>query len=182
MNTFHEAQSFHPGIASTPGPGMAAHHYAPPSPPQMYYQQQQQAAAAAAAAAQQQVTFSGKHNGLYLYFSRLVRPVWLKTLVAPTATAAGAGAPQQLESSVACEEVDWINAKLMELKSFIEKNAQVVAAAVPPQNQTVADASQVISNLSRLLMYHILSEQIYHFLGCWYIGVLFFSAFFGQQL
>ena len=65
-------------------------HGYPPSPQQMFYQQQQQqavaAAAAAAAAAQQQqhqVTFSGKHNGLYLYFSRLVRPVWLKTLVVP---------------------------------------------------------------------------------------------------
>ena len=84
-----------------------------------------------------QVTFSGKHNGLYLYFSRLVRPVWLKTLVAPSPRGA------QLESSVSGEEVDWINSKLMELKGFIEKNAQVVAAAAPAINQTVADASQV---------------------------------------
>ena len=31
-----------------------------------------------------EIQYSGKHNGLYLYFSRLIRPFWLKTLVAPT--------------------------------------------------------------------------------------------------
>ena len=31
-----------------------------------------------------EVQYSGKHNGLYLYFSRLIRPFWLKPLVAPS--------------------------------------------------------------------------------------------------
>ena len=30
-----------------------------------------------------EVYFSAKHNGLYLYFSRLVRPIWLATLIVP---------------------------------------------------------------------------------------------------
>ena len=31
-----------------------------------------------------EIQYSGKHNGLYLYFSRLIRPFWLKPLVAPS--------------------------------------------------------------------------------------------------
>ena len=40
--------------------------------------------------------FSGKHNGLYLYFSRLLRPIWHRTLLVPS----NAGANTQLISSV----------------------------------------------------------------------------------
>ena len=31
--------------------------------------------------------FSGKHNGIYLYFSRLLRPIWHRTLLVPSSSA-----------------------------------------------------------------------------------------------
>ena len=95
------------------------------------------AAAAAVAAAQQQqqqqqppvipeMHFSARHNGLYLFFSRLIRPVWLATLVTPArADAAG----QQLSSNVSSGEAEWIMAQLNDLKVFLEKNAQFAASA-----------------------------------------------------
>ncbi len=81
--------SFHPHLASTPAPvNLSATSPMPFSPgqtfvgnPQQPQQQQQQQQ-------QQQpmipeMHFSAKHNGLYLYLSRLLRPVWLSTLVTP---------------------------------------------------------------------------------------------------
>ena len=44
-------------------------------------------------------------------------------------------------SSVTSEELDWINARLLDLKSFIERNAQIFSAQSAPQ--PIADASQV---------------------------------------
>ena len=44
-------------------------------------------------------------------------------------------------SSVTSEELDWINARLLDLKSFIERNAQIFSAQSAPQQ--IADASQV---------------------------------------
>ena len=53
----------------------------------------------------QEMHFSFKHNGLYLYFSRLVRPVWLATLVVPGTKDC------PLASTVDPEEIDWIMTK-----------------------------------------------------------------------
>ena len=60
--------------------------------------------------------FSGRHNGLYLYFSRLLRPLWHRTLVIP-----GSEPQKPLTSSVSPEEVEWIVIQLLDLRSFLEK-------------------------------------------------------------
>ena len=67
--------------------------------------------------------FSFKHNGLYLYFSRLVRPVWLATLVVPGTKDC------PLASTVDPEEIDWIMTKLNDLAAFLEKNSAASAAS-----------------------------------------------------
>ena len=67
--------------------------------------------------------FSFKHNGLYLYFSRLVRPVWLATLVVPGTKDC------PLTSTVHPEEIDWIMTKLNDLAAFLEKNSAAAAAS-----------------------------------------------------
>jgi len=133
LSPHHGEASFHPNVASTP---------APPHAMQTYFmeQQQQQQQRSMFFGHNQPVSFSGKHNGLYLYFARLVRPVWLKALVVPTATAGGKEAT--LASSVTSEEIDWVNSKLLELKAFVERNSQFVASLPQDQKQAAAAATQ----------------------------------------
>ena len=109
--------SFHPNIASTPAP------FTPTRPndtlPAIYGGQQQvNQSLYGAAPVIPEMLFSSKHNALYLYLSRLVRPVWLRTVVAMT------GKDEPVSSSVSSEELGWIMAQLQDLKVFFEKQAQ----------------------------------------------------------
>lgn len=54
-----------------------------------------------------------------MYFSRLLRPLWHRTLLVPSTTTS------PLVSSVTAEEIDWLIIQLIDLKNFIEKNAQM---------------------------------------------------------
>ena len=99
LGTIPALASFHPNIASTPAQPIhqthmqsvrAQHSPFPAGRPDSH------PFAAAAAHGQSifgvappaqiipEIQYSGKHNGLYLYFSRLIRPFWLKPLVAPS--------------------------------------------------------------------------------------------------
>jgi nuclear pore complex protein Nup155 len=62
--------------------------------------------------------FSGRHNGLYLYFGRILRPVWLMPL------ARDVGKPQQplLDSVVTSEELLTVLGQLNGLKGFVHAN------------------------------------------------------------
>ena len=57
--------------------------------------------------------FSGRHNGLYLYFGRILRPVWL----IPLARDVGKG--QLLDSIVTSEELISVLGQLNALKGFV---------------------------------------------------------------
>ena len=70
--------------------------------------------------------FSGRHNGLYLYFSRLLRPLWHRTLVIP-----GSEPQKPLTSSVSPEEVEWIVIQLLDLRSFLEKQMTSMTSMIP---------------------------------------------------
>ena len=62
--------------------------------------------------------FSGRHNGLYFYFGRILRPVWLMPL------ARDVGKPQQplLDSVVTSEELLTVLGQLNALKGFVHAN------------------------------------------------------------
>lgn len=101
LSNIHPHATFHPNIASTPAQPLPPPHLqsvrSPLSPFPTGRPEPHPFAAAAAAHGQSifgvapppqivpEIQYSGKHNGLYLYFSRLIRPFWLKTLVVPTA-------------------------------------------------------------------------------------------------
>ncbi len=110
------ASPFHPHLASTPAPGVLPHPHSTPHPMQF-------TPGGPAPPSQQQppmmpeIHFSHRHNGLYLYFSRLIRPVWLATLVTPTSH------DSTLHSNVSSDEADWIMMQLNDLRVFLEKNA-----------------------------------------------------------
>ncbi len=126
---------FHPNIASTPGG--PAHVFAA-----QYGHHPSQTTV------MPEMHFSGKHNGLYLYFSRLVRPLWHRTLVVPSS--ANANVP--LNSSVTAEEVDWIMIQLLDLKTFLEKNGQCAMAAA-------AAAAANAGNMNAQDIHNVNSQQ-----------------------
>ncbi len=83
--------SFHPNLMSTPAAGtvLSTSGYGTPGGGGMNYTTQQQSMPA-------EVQFSGRHNGLYLYVGRLLRPVWAVPLVCgpaeqPASQVRGAG-------------------------------------------------------------------------------------------
>ena len=90
--------------------------------------------------------FSFKHNGLYLYFSRLVRPVWLATLVVPGTKDC------PLASTVDPEEIDWIMTKLNDLAAFLEKNSAAAASA--------ASAAASMHHHAAAGMHHVSAAQM----------------------
>ena len=110
--------------------------------------------------------FSPKHNGLHLYFSRLVRPVWMATLVVP-----GCTDPKKLTSSVSGQEMDWIMSQLNDLKTFMEKNSQF--STNPTANMsTVQHQSQqeaLLRERQSLLFLQQLVSHTIQVLGLWQI-------------
>ena len=72
--------------------------------------------------------YSGCHNGLCLYVSRILQPVWRRTLV--TAQRDARFAPDLLHD---------IESALLSLASFLERNEAFTAP--PPQNSAAANAS-----------------------------------------
>ena len=117
---------FHPQLVSTPAPHRGGPDLAMPFSPvgggAGGMPQQQHILGAAT-----EIFYSAKHNGLYLYFSRLVRPIWLATLVV---TRRREGGQASLQSSVESEELDWIMTQLNDLNAFLERNAQFTAVPV----------------------------------------------------
>lgn len=127
--TAFSPSSFHPNIASTPAP-QAHHHsntytpargnesalflYGPPGGSAVNQSMY------GSGPVVPEMHFSSKHNALYLYLSRLVRPVWLRTVVAMTSR------DDPVASSVSSDELGWIMAQLLDLKNFFEKQAQLL--------------------------------------------------------
>lgn len=66
----------------------------------------------------QDYQFSGRHNGLYLFFGRILRPVWQLAL----AKEVGVGKAQLLDSVVTSEELIAVILQLNALKSFVHNN------------------------------------------------------------
>ncbi len=138
---FAKNVTFHPHLASTPAQQQ-------PQSPFGAHQMHPfgagapgaAAAAAAAAGAMPEMHYSFKHNGLYLYFSRLVRPVWHASLVVP--------GPKDcpLASTVDVEEIDWIMTKLNDLAAFLEKNSATATASSMNMTSAAHMDPQVINS------------------------------------
>ncbi|KAI0209905.1 hypothetical protein LSAT2_005340 [Lamellibrachia satsuma] len=69
-----------------------------------------------------EVIFSGKHNGLCLYLSRILRPLWgcgmVKEMAAPS------GQKKYLMSRFYSEQLSWILVKLNAVHEFMNRNSQ----------------------------------------------------------
>ncbi|XP_046996559.1 nuclear pore complex protein Nup155 [Schistocerca americana] len=78
------------------------------------------------------VQFSAKHNGLYLYMSRLLRPIWnLRTVHLTTMDK-----KQFLCSTLSREDCAWLLGHIHALRAFLEKNAQFSVGYMQMNQQT----------------------------------------------
>lgn len=109
--------SFHPHIASTPAPHNQSGGAANVNP---FLTPRGDGGFGSQSMFQPELIFSSKHNGLYLYFSRLVRPLWLATLVVP-----GSQATHHLSSTLTIDEIEWVLAQLCDLKDFMDRNSHM---------------------------------------------------------
>ena len=177
----HPHASFHPNIASTPAPPLPPPHLqsvrSPMSPFPAGRPEPHPFAAAAAAHGQSmfgvgppppivpEIQYSGKHNGLYLYFSRLVRPIWLKTLIVPTADKNAI-----LTSSVSSEEIDWLITQLADLQTFLERNTQF-GMSNPTQDQSNSGGQQdaLLRERQSLMFLQQLLSHTLQVLGLWMV-------------
>ncbi|GBM21727.1 Nuclear pore complex protein Nup155 [Araneus ventricosus] len=91
-----------------------------------------------------EMIYSGKHNGLYLHFSRIVRPVWNLKLVSETSAKIGESRVTYLTSNISKEDLALILQQLLSLKHFLQKNNQSFL------NPAVASLAQNVG-MSRLL-------------------------------
>ncbi|GFS70486.1 nuclear pore complex protein Nup155 [Nephila pilipes] len=84
----------------------------------------QQLSNAAVSPTTSEMIYSGKHNGLYLYFSRIVRSLWNVKLVSETSTSVGESKVTYLISNISSEDLAFFLQQLLSLKHFLQKNNQ----------------------------------------------------------
>lgn len=99
-----------------------------------------------------QISFSCKHNSLYLYLGRLLRPLWQYRMVTEIEQVLKTKERViHLMSIFDGDQLTWIMHKLMELKDFVEANASVIAttasAAAAVKGDSIAHSSQRTSGV-----------------------------------
>lgn len=166
--------TFHPSIVSTPAP--AGHHH----PGQFRTNDSTHplfvGAGSGVSAANQsmfggpvvpEMQFSSKHNALYLYLSRLVRPVWLRIVVTNSSNR-----DDPFRSSVTSDELGWIMAQLLDFKTFFERQAPLLvnpgseAQQMHQQSQQPLQDAFLRERQSLLFLQHLLNHTI-QVLGLW---------------
>ncbi|CAG2118146.1 unnamed protein product, partial [Medioppia subpectinata] len=68
------------------------------------------------------IQFSHKHNGVYLYFSRIIRPVWSLKCVTSQRTITAEGQKDFLVSNISLNEIKLYDNRLTELRDFLKSN------------------------------------------------------------
>ncbi|XP_043230116.1 nuclear pore complex protein Nup155-like [Amphibalanus amphitrite] len=120
--------SFHPQQVSTPQPSRPAPFAAGSPPPALSAAVSPDTSLAAAPA---EVLFSGKHDGLYLYAARLLRPVWASRVVREFSPGPG---QVHLVSAASSEELGWLSGQLELLSRLLQRHSPLQ----PPFADTVS--------------------------------------------
>ena len=130
----HLHTSYHSTTFTSPAGGSAGFNPNAISTPQMQQQlgQQQQFTPGSLQQQQQQqqqfdsgdntFQFSGRHNGLYIYFGRILRPIWHSPLAREVSMAQSGGSPLLLDSIIPAEDLTIILTQLNALKAFVHAN------------------------------------------------------------
>ena len=142
-------QSFHPAIMSTP-----AQSYGPMSP--MSYHPHHPGHAPLP-----EVQFSHRHNGLYLFLSRLLRPVWNFPLLAASPAA------QEHRSHLKLPQLSAVMAQLHNLRVWMEKNSSLCSG----QDSRTGDNGALFREKQSLMMLRQLVVDCLQILGLWSVVV-----------
>ncbi|GAB6032748.1 hypothetical protein CHUAL_011616 [Chamberlinius hualienensis] len=146
--------SFHPTQASTPVTGSVQMQQfpqmsfvgagTPQSPPIRlpFFEQQ-------AGSQIPDISFSGVHNGLYLYFSRIVRPLWKERLtVEVPCDSSRTGFNYYLESNFTSAELGFYMEQLRCLSSFLKCNSNIL---LPHASENLSATHNLTQRLNTLL-------------------------------
>uniref|UniRef100_A0AAQ4PAW3 Nucleoporin 155 n=1 Tax=Gasterosteus aculeatus aculeatus TaxID=481459 RepID=A0AAQ4PAW3_GASAC len=79
-----------------------------------------------------EVIFSGKHNGICVYFARILGNIWDGSLAVEKCISSG---NQTLESSVGSSELESVLMELCGLREFLDKNSQFSPFSSPANHQ-----------------------------------------------
>ncbi|KAJ8408637.1 hypothetical protein AAFF_G00252720 [Aldrovandia affinis] len=71
-----------------------------------------------------EVVFSGKHNGISVYFTRILGNIWDGSLVVEKLLTKGTQAVSMMESAVTSADLESVLLELRGLKDFLDKNSQ----------------------------------------------------------
>jgi len=131
-------QSFHPAVMSTPSPTYSSMPYHPSPHPE--------------------IQFSARHNGLYLYLSRLLRPVWASPLLTGTA--------EKPESTVNLPQISLLMSQLHDLRTWMEKNSSLSSG-----QDRLTDNSALLREKQSLVVVRQLIVDCVQMLGLWSVIV-----------
>ena len=140
--------SFHPAIMSTPGQA-----YSPMTP--MSYHPHHHSHAAPLP----EIQFSPRHNGLYLYLSRLLRPIWNFPLLATNTS--------EVKSLLKLPQLSAVMAQLHDLRVWMEKNSSLCSG----QDSRAGDNGALFREKQSLMMLRQLVVDCLQMLGLWSVIV-----------
>lgn len=90
------------------------------------------------------VTFSGRHDGCYLYFSRLVRPLWALNLLSPVTDPKTGKLTDVLTSTIPSGDLENYLCSLVAFKQFLERSSMLVGSPL------AADSVSSFANVKTL--------------------------------
>ena len=115
------------------------------------------------------VQYSNRHNAIYLYFSRIIRPIWNLKTVSSQKTISSEGPKELLVSNISLNEIKSYDNRLIELRDFLKNNVKLSPnSEIESNRQNLFKGSDVFANERNSL--HFLLKLIEHcieVLGLW---------------
>lgn len=112
--------------------------------------------------------YSFRHNGVYLYFSRIIRPIWTLKAVTYQKTITTEGPKEVLISNISLNEIKLYDVRLTELKDFLITNIKFSPNYEENSRKSIMKESDVLSN-ERNSLFNLLKliEHCIEVLGLW---------------
>uniref|UniRef100_A0A2K5IJH6 Nuclear pore complex protein Nup155 n=1 Tax=Colobus angolensis palliatus TaxID=336983 RepID=A0A2K5IJH6_COLAP len=91
-----------------------------------------------------EIVYSGKHNGICIYFSRIMGNIWDASLVVETIFKSGNREITAIESSVPCQLLESVLQELKGLQEFLDRNSQFAGGPLGNPNTTAKVQQRLI--------------------------------------
>ncbi|XP_012873976.1 PREDICTED: nuclear pore complex protein Nup155 [Dipodomys ordii] len=91
-----------------------------------------------------EIVFSGKHNGICIYFSRIIGNIWDASLVVERIFKSGNKEITAIESSVPCQLLESVLQELKGLQEFLDRNSQFAGGPLGNPNTTTKVQQRLI--------------------------------------